>query len=150
MVVIFLINAIIVTICVVIHYEVLRALTTQLPKLPIRPRMRVAYGVLGSMVAHIAEVWVFALAYYLLMRTETFGDLQGNFDGSLKDCAYYSITAYSSLGTGDIAPMGLIRFVAGMEALCGLVLITWSASFMFIEMQKYWSVGNANEKDIDL
>ncbi|WP_317929139.1 ion channel [Halioxenophilus sp. WMMB6] len=144
MLLIFSINAIIVAIAVVIHYEVLRVLTTHLPRLPVRPRMRVAYGVLGSMLAHLAEVWVFAIAYYLLIKTGSFGQLEGNFDGSLRDCAYFSITAYSSLGTGDIAPMGLIRFVAGMEALCGLVLITWSASFMFIEMQRYWSIGSGN------
>ena len=138
MLLIFLINAVIVTIVVVIHYEVLRALTTQIPKLPIAPRLRVVYGVLGSMIAHVVEVWVFAFAYYFLIRMESFGELQGNFDGSLRDCAYYSITAYSSLGTGDIEPHGLIRFVAGMEALAGLVMITWSASFMFIEMQKHW------------
>ena len=30
--------------------------------------------------------------------------------------------------------MGDVRFLAGLEALTGLVLITWSASFLFIEM----------------
>ena len=27
-----------------------------------------------------------------------------------------------------------------VEALVGLILITWSASFLFIEMGKYWRV----------
>jgi hypothetical protein len=31
-----------------------------------------------------------------------------------------------------------VRFLAGMEALSGFVLITWSASFTFLEMQRYW------------
>lgn len=146
MLLIFLINALVVTVVVVIHYETLRVLTTKLPALPIRPRLRVVYGVLGSMLAHLAEVWVFAFTYYGLIRLDYFGTLEGNFDGSLRDCAYYSITAYSSLGTGDIAPVGLIRFVSGMEALCGLVLITWSASFMFIEMQKYWPMGDSRKE----
>lgn len=113
-------------------------LTIYLPKLSIRPQLRVAYGVLGAMVAHIVEVWLFAITYYLLLKLDYFGKLQGNFDGSLRDCAYFSITAYSSLGLGDIEPIGLIRFLTGVEALTGLLLITWSASFMFLEMQKHW------------
>jgi hypothetical protein len=28
--------------------------------------------------------------------------------------------------------------LTGIEALTGLVLITWTASYLFIEMQKYW------------
>ena len=30
------------------------------------------------------------------------------------------------------------QFVAGLEALIGLVMITWSASFMYLEMAKFW------------
>ncbi len=37
-----------------------------------------------------------------------------------------------------IALAGAIRFMTGMEALTGFVLITWSASFTFLEMQKFW------------
>jgi hypothetical protein len=42
------------------------------------------------------------------------------------------------MGFGDIHPVGLIRFLSGLEGLTGIVLITWSASFMYIEMQKFW------------
>jgi hypothetical protein len=35
--------------------------------------------------------------------------------------------------------MGNLRFLAGLEALLGFVLITWSASFLYFEMQKYWN-----------
>jgi len=34
--------------------------------------------------------------------------------------------------------MGHIKFLTGLQALTGLVLITWTASFLFLEMQKYW------------
>jgi hypothetical protein len=34
--------------------------------------------------------------------------------------------------------VGAVRFLADVESLLGLVLITWSASFTFIEMQKFW------------
>jgi len=45
---------------------------------------------------------------------------------------------FTTLGFGDVIPYGAIRFMTGMEALTGLVLITWSASFAFIEMQRHW------------
>jgi hypothetical protein len=37
-----------------------------------------------------------------------------------------------------MVPVGPIRFLTGMEAVVGLTLITWSASFTFLKMQKYW------------
>ncbi len=51
---------------------------------------------------------------------------------------YFSITNYTTDGHGDIKPFGHFRFTAGIEAITGLLLITWSASFMFVEMTKFW------------
>lgn len=42
------------------------------------------------------------------------------------------------IGFGDISPVGDIKYLTGLQALTGLVLITWTASFLFLEMQKYW------------
>jgi hypothetical protein len=28
--------------------------------------------------------------------------------------------------------------LTGIESLTGLVLITWTASFLFVEMQRFW------------
>ena len=70
------------------------------------------------------------------------GSLEGNFNNSILDCCYFSFTTYTSLGFGDIEPIGEIRFLAGLEALTGLVLISWTASFMFIEMSKFWHDAN--------
>ena len=56
----------------------------------------------------------------------------------LTDAVYFSFTNYTALGYGDIEQGGQLRFLAGMEAITGLSLITWSASFMFMEMMKFW------------
>ena len=48
---------------------------------------------------------------------------------------------FRSLGYGDIEPFGHIRFLAVLEALIGLIMIGWTASFMYIEMQKFWMTG---------
>lgn len=73
-----------------------------------------------------------------MIQAGKFGYLDGNFDGSLLDCAYFSFTSYTTLGFGDITPHGAIRFFPWIESLTSLVLITWTASFLFLEMQRYW------------
>ena len=54
------------------------------------------------------------------------------------DYVYFSAITNTTVGFGDFVPSGPVRFLAGMGALTGLVLITWSASFTFLEMQRYW------------
>lgn len=72
------------------------------------------------------------------------GHFEGNFDGSLMDCVYFSFTTFTTLGFGDIQPIGELRYLTGIEALTGLVLITWTASFLFIGMQNYWDEGKSS------
>ena len=132
------INTVLVALAVIIHYEFLRMLSVWLPKLKIPLRPRIVVGIFGAMIAHVIEIWLFAFAFYFMLESRQFGSFGGNFDGSLLDCSYFSFTTYTSLGFGDIEPLGQIRFLVALEALTGLVLITWTASFMFLEMTKFW------------
>jgi hypothetical protein len=135
---IILLICVVVALCVVIHYEFLLQLTRLLPKFQIRPRLRILLGVFVALIAHSVEIWIFAVAYYFMHRSENWGTLEGNFDGSLEASVYYSFTTYTTLGFGDIAPFGELRFLTGVESLTGLVLITWTASFLYMEMSRYW------------
>ena len=45
---------------------------------------------------------------------------------------------YTTLGVGDVAATGLMRVPAGIESLVGLVLITWTASFSYLAMERFW------------
>ncbi len=134
----FIINSLLIASAVGIHYEMLRLLSRIIPRLRIKRRLRVIFGVFGIICAHIIEVWMFGIATFFMLNYGDFGSLGGNFDGSLIDCVYFSFTNYTSLGYGDIVPYGSIRFLAGLEAITGLSLITWSASFMYLEMTKFW------------
>ncbi len=135
---IFAFNCVVVALTILIHFEVLFRMADTVPSLRIRPRLRVLLGMFGAFVAHVIEIWIFAAAYFILLRSGNFGSLAGNFDGSLIDCCYFSFTTYTSLGFGDVEPFGQMRFLTGLEALTGLMLITWTASFMFLQMQKFW------------
>ena len=136
----FFVIAIVVAACVVVHYEFLYQLTRLMPHIHIRHRFRIVLGVIGALFAHALEIWVFGLAFYWLHHDGDWGRLEGRFDGSLLDSGYYSFTTFTTLGYGDIEPLGALRYLAGVESLAGLLLITWSASFLYIEMTRYWDI----------
>lgn len=138
MISIFAVNLFVIGLAVIIHYEFLYRITLLMPKMKIRHRFRIVLGVFVALTAHAAEVWIFAFAFFLMHKSEGWGHLQGNFDGSLLDCVYFSFTTYTTLGFGDIQPIGDLRYLTGLESLTGLVLITWSASFLYLEMARYW------------
>ena len=131
-------NSLVVALAVGLHYEFLYQLTKYLPRLRIRHRFRIVVGVFAALIAHALEVWIFAVAYYAMHHSEAWGGLSGNFNGTLTDAAYFSFTTYTTLGFGDIEPTGHLRFLAGIESLTGLVLIIWTASFLYLEMRKDW------------
>lgn len=138
MIYVFLINSLVVAAAVFIHYELLYRVSRYIPQMVVRHRFRIIFGVLASLVAHAIEIWIFAIAYYYMHNSDGWGQLYGNFNGGIMDCAYFSFTTYTTLGFGDIEPLGDLRFLTGIESLTGLVLITWTASFLFFEMQRYW------------
>lgn len=128
--------------CIVLRYEVLSYCSRFLPIVTPRRRHRVLILITIILMTHVAEMWLFAFGYYFLEMHPDFGNLVGNVPiEGLADYAYYSATVYTTLGFGDVAPVGAIRFMTGMEALTGLVMITWSASFTFLEMQRDWPPG---------
>ena len=139
MIALFAVNSLIVACVVVLHYEFLFRMTLWVSRMKVRHRLRILFGVVGALIAHAIEVWIFAFAYYLMDRAEGWGHLEGNTDGGLLDCVYFSFTTFTTLGFGDIQPIGDLRYLTGIEALTGLVLITWTASFLFVEMQRYWN-----------
>lgn len=137
-----IVNTSLALLAILLHYEALFQLDRLLPKLAhIAPRFRVFVGVGSIFIAHVLEIWLFALGYYLTLQFPVMGGLVGNLSGHgiLLDCAYLSFVTFTTLGYGEIVAQGYLRYLTGVEALTGFILITWSASFLFIEMQKYWT-----------
>lgn len=132
-------STVLILVTVLFHYEVLKGITLLLVKPRHGPRSRILYMVLGLTLLHTLEILIFAGGYKVL----TWFDL-----GMLSDMPsehfyyyfYYSAIVYTTLGFGDIIPLGPLKILTAMEALIGLGFITWSASFTFLEMQKLWSV----------
>ena len=135
---VFLVNSLVIALTVMIHYEFLYRFTMLMPRMRVRHRFRIVLGVFGALSAHAIEVWIFAISFYFMHHADGWGHLEGNFTGELLDFVYFSFTSYTTLGTGDIEPFGDLRFLTGLESLTGLVLITWTASFLYLEMTRYW------------
>ena len=139
--IIVLVTGFIIALVIGLHYEVLRACIGLLPSLSHRRRRRVVVLILVILLAHAMEIWLFAFGYYFLLQFDYLGSIRGDEQiVTLIDHAYFSGMVYTTVGFGDLVPHGAIRFMTGMEALTGLVMITWSASFTFLEMQRDWPV----------
>jgi hypothetical protein len=124
--------------CVLLHYEALRLLTRIMPRFPRPAQPRIVLLLLGVMAAHVTEIWIYALGHLMLDGAPGCGSIQGIEHTGILEYVYYSTVIYTTVGFGDLVPLGPIRFLTAVEALNGLGLIGWSASFTFLEMQRFW------------
>lgn len=123
---------------VLLHYEALSLIGQRLKTRTLHHRVKIVSMVFGLLAAHVVEIWLFSAGYFALALDPSYGGIVAKGDIGFLDLVYFSAITYTTVGYGDFVPTGAIRFLCGVEALAGFVLITWSASFMFIEMQRYW------------
>lgn len=83
---------------------------------------------------HLIEICIFGFAYFFLAEHFDIGDIIGADD--LKDYIYFSATTYTTLGVGDVYPVGEIRILSGIEALVGLITIGWTIALTFSDITK--------------
>ncbi|NGY03225.1 ion channel [Solimonas terrae] len=123
---------------VVLHYEGLERLNRAISRWQMPPRLRILGLIFCIITLHTAEIWIFGLGIYAVASHPAFGAIGGADTPQLLDAVYLSTTTYTTVGYGDLVPHGPLRLILGSEALTGFVLLTWSASFAYIEMQRYW------------
>ena len=123
-----------------IHYFFLTNLSRFLLEREFHTRRWVGFSILALIMAHVLEVSVFSFGYTLLDNSPDFGELTGKTRDEITDYWYYSFVVYTSLGFGDITPSGHLRFMTAIETLTGLIMIAWTASFIFMQMQTCWTV----------
>jgi len=122
-----------------LHYECLKLLNDILPHVAvIKNRAKVLASMGGAMISHLLQIMLFAGAYHLLRDNFGLGGFGGDFKDAFSSFVYFSSETYTTLGIGDIYPSGSLRLVTGIEALTGLLMISWTASFTYLEMRRYW------------
>ena len=127
-----------ITLTTLIHFEALRLLNTHLPMLKIPSRNKLLVVIFSAFVAHALEIFIYGLGFFILIKYLTVGHLVGAAEFSLINCVYFSAETYTSLGFGDLTPKGPVRLLVGIEALNGLLLIGWSASYTYFAMEQFW------------
>lgn len=143
----FIISFVLVALTIAIHYEALRSTSNWVVDVPIFPRARIIIVLAVAMVSHLLQVLLYAGAYIWMIEIGTFGTIGGVEHLGFADAFYFSITSYTTLGIGDLFPNGAIRIVSGIEALNGLVLVGWTASFTYLKMERYWQIPEEDARD---
>ena len=119
-----------------VHYEALVLGSAFVNRVAGPARVGVALGVVIALAAHMVEVLIYAVAWLALINA---GAVELNVPApSPIDAVYFSGSVYTSLGFGDIVPVRGGQILAVSEAVTGLVLIAWTASFTFFEMRSHW------------
>ena len=103
-----------------------------------RARIVVLAVAVGILLLHLAEIGLYTAAIAVAVDVLHLGHLAGYVDGSLFFNDTATAETYTSLGFGDIIPTGPMRLIASFEPLNGLILLGWSASFLHLEVGRYW------------
>jgi len=116
------------------HYSVLGWLSGGMARIATGPGRRVLCIVFAALLPHGSEIVLYTGAYAISIRGLGLGVFGGLAVEQPVNFLYFSIVTYTSLGLGDVFPSGHLRFLAGIEALDGLLLIAWSGSFIYLTM----------------
>lgn len=146
-----LIGCLLISLCTLNIYEILRYIWRMIPRMTAHPRLRVFSIVPLAFIGHILNIWIFGFVYFM-MHTTGFGTLTGTDIASGKtpldifECLYFSAATYTTLGLGDVMPIGSIRMITGVESLTGFLLIGWTVSFTYLAMEKFWELPHKHHR----
>lgn len=150
-----IIGCLLIALCSMIIYEILRFIWHLLPTMTAHPRYRMVLIIPLVFSGHIVNIWMFGFIYYVMIQMG-FGSLVGNEIASGKtildiyECIYFSAATYTTLGLGDLTPLGATRMITGVESLCGFLLIGWTVTFTYLAMAKFWELPHKKNKKAEL
>ena len=136
-------SALLVMACNVFHYEGISRLD-RVARRHVRGRRRTLMGVIAVLILiHVLEIGLYAAIYALCVGPFHMGHFVGERAITPMDFFYYASETYSALGYGDIYPNGAVRLIASISPLNGVLLMAWSAAFLF-SMVEDWRVREPN------
>lgn len=136
MIYILLITTVAVALAIGLHYSALITITRMLSHFHGTHPASIVLALFLAVLAHLFEILIFAVAWQVMYSMEliTFSIDSPTF----LDIAYFSGTTYTTVGYGDIVLTGHGRIMTVVEGVMGLVLIAWTASFTYFEMNRKW------------
>ncbi|WP_209348211.1 potassium channel family protein [Pontixanthobacter sp. CEM42] len=139
------ISLVLIGLTILIHYEVLRQTSIRLVDLPIPARARILVVLTVATASHTLHIVLYAMVYMWLHANGQYGDIGGSEKLDFAEAFYFSITSYTTLGIGDLFPHGALRTISGLEALNGLVMVGWTASYTYLAMEKFWHLSDDDD-----
>lgn len=85
--------------------------------------------VLGVFLAHIVQIWVWAILFYYLEP-----DILPDMEAAL----YFSASSFTTVGFGDVYLDKDWRLLSSFEAANGFMLFGWSTAFIFEIISKLY------------
>jgi Ion channel len=111
-----------------------KAVLHKVQNLPWKP-VTIAAIVLAIFTVTIAEIWAWAGLYYYI---EAFPDFE--------TALYFSTTAFTTVGFGDVMPIQGWRLLGAIEGANGFMLFGWSTAFTFEILSQLYHKENVNTK----
>ena len=118
-----------------VHYATLCSVSSVLSRMPPRPHLGLTIAMMAIALAHVVEATLYAVGFWLGDTALGLGSFKSESELDWMDHFYFSLVNFTTLGRGDLTPTGHLRFMAGIEALQGFLLITASGSFLFQVMR---------------
>ncbi len=84
-------------------------------------------AVFGVFVAHIIQIWLWAIFYLLAGAIDT-----------LEASLYFSTSTFTTVGFGDIVLNEQWRLVSAFQSANGFILFGWSTAFIFEIMSRLY------------
>ncbi len=111
----------------------------------LRQAVFLAGVVIGLFALHTLEIWAYAIVYSVL----------GEF-ASFEEALYFSTSAFTTVGFGDVIQAQPWRMVGAIESANGFLLIGWSTAFLLSVITRLrsaefdWLDRRAKNRDEDL
>lgn len=131
-----LITILAIALAIGLHFSALLLITKLLSHFHGTHPASIVLALFLAVIAHLLEILIFAGAWQIMysMGLITFSIESPSF----LDIFYFSGTTYTTVGYGDILLTGEGRIMSVIEGVMGLVLIAWTASFTYFEMNRKW------------
>lgn len=98
---------------VMLHYESFIVFSRMVRGIVVSHRQRILLLVFGLLFVHILEIWAFGITAWWLAEIKGIGMVAGYETLSFLDYIFMSAVTYTTLGYGDMVPVGPIRFLYG-------------------------------------
>ena len=90
-----------------------------------------ALVILAVFVAHVIEIWIWAIFYYFKASTSEIPTLEA--------AVYFSTSSFTTVGFGDLVLSEDWRLLSSLEAINGMILFGWSTAFIFAIVRHVYS-----------